>query len=173
MPDEITIESLQAQLAARDARLKEVNDEAKGHRLNASEARKAAETAEASRAAAETAAAERIKQIETEAGEKLTRAQQIAVKANLRIAAKEAGASDPNDMLALIPADKMKINDDGEIENADALLAEMKKAKPYLFGGASTSSTNPVPKVEPPTAKQAKDMTADEYQAAKAALLKR
>lgn len=173
MPDEVTIEGLQAQLAARDARLKEVNDEAKGHRLNAAEARKAAETSEASRAAAEIATTDRIKAIETAAGEKLTRAQQSAMKANLRVAAKEAGASDPNDMLALIPADQLKVNEDGEIENATELLSALKKAKPYLFGGGSTSSTSTPPPAAPPAARTAKDMTPDEYRAARAAIARR
>ena len=173
MADEQTIEGLQAQLAARDARVKEVSDEAKGYRLNATEARKALETAEANRVAAETASADRLKQIETDAGAKVAKAHQAAVRANLRVAAKEAGAVDASDMLALIPSDKMKINDDGDIENAVELLADLKKTKPYLFGAASTSSTAKPPTNEPAAAKKATDMTDDEYRAARAAITRR
>ena len=168
-----TIEELEVQLAASQARVKEVSDEAKGHRLNAAEARKATEVADAARVASETASAERIKQIETDAGAKLTKAQQSAVRANLRVAAKEAGAADPSDMLALIPSDRLKVNEDGEIENAAELMTALKAAKPYLFGQASTSSVASVPKTEPPVAKRAVDMTNDEYQAARAAAVKR
>ena len=168
-----TIEELEVQLAASQARVKEVSDEAKGHRLNAAEARKATEASEAARVASETASADRIKQIETDAGARLTKAQQSAVRANLRVAAKEAGAADPNDMLALIPGDQLKVNEDGEIENAAALMTALKAAKPYLFGQASTSSTAPVPKTEPPVAKRATDMTDDEYRAARAAAVRR
>lgn len=171
--EEPSIENLQAQLVAANARVKELADEAKGHRINAEDARKLAKTAEQAKADAEKAAAERIKQIETEAGEKLTKAQQSAVRANLRVAAKEAGAADPNDMLALIPADKLKVNDEGEIENAAELMAELKKAKPYLFGAASTSSTAKPPNNDPPKPKSALEMTDAEYRAKRAELTKR
>ena len=173
MAEEMTIESLQADLAGARARIAEVNTEAAGHRVNAANARKGQETAEVAKAAAETAAAERIKQIETDAGEKLSRAQQIAVRANLRVAAKEAGASDPNDMLALIPAEKLKVGEDGEIENAAELMAALKKAKPYLFGATSTSNPQQTPSADPPAPKKAMEMPKAEYEASRAALTKR
>ena len=173
MADETTIEGLQAQLTAAQARIKEVSDEAKGHRLNATEARKATEVAETARATAETASAERIKQIETDAGAKLSKAQQSAVRANLRVAAKEAGAADPNDMLALIAPERLVVNEDGEIENAAELMTELKKAKPYLFGAASTSSTSTPPETKPPVPQLATDMTDAEYKAARAAVTRR
>ena len=167
-----TIEELEVQLAASQARVKEVSDEAKGHRLNAAEARAATEVAHAARVASETASTTQHQQIET-LNDQLTKAQQSAVRANLRAAAKEAGAADPSDMLALIPADQFKVSKDGEIENAAELMTALKAAKPYLFGQASTSSVASVPKTEPPVAKRAVDMTDEEYQAARAAAVKR
>ena len=151
-----TFAYVQARLAEANARVKEVSDEAKGYRLSVSEAKKATEAAEANVRAA---------------NDKIARTHQAAVRANLRVAAKEAGAVDASDMLALIPPDKMKINDDGDIENAVELLAELKKAKPYLFGAASTSSTAQPPKSEPAAAKKATEMTPEEFRAARAKLL--
>jgi hypothetical protein len=52
-------------------------------------------------------------------------------------------------------------------------MREFKRAKPWLFGGASTSSTAAPPPAQPPKQKLAKDMTPEEWQRARAELLKR
>ena len=184
------VETLQAQLAAATAeltnakaRITELNNESKGHRLNGDNHRKAAEDAakarddaiaEAARVKSEieAATAEKLKAAETKATEALTKAQQRAVNADLRIAAKDAGASDLADVLALLPRDKLKVNDDGDVINAAEVMAEFKKAKPHLFGATSTSSTATTPKTDDKP-KSVKDMTAAEYEAAKRELLRR
>lgn len=178
------LETVQAQLAAATAelanakaRIAELNNESKGHRLNGDNHRKAAEEAQAARDAAiadaakklseaETAHAAKVKDAETKATEALTKAQQRAVNADLKIAAKEAGASDLADVLALLPRDKLKISDDGDVTNAAEIMAEFKKAKPHLFGATSTSSAAPSPKTEA-TAKTAAEMTEAEWRTAR------
>lgn len=191
------LEAENAQLRAENAsgkeRIQELNNEAKGHRLNADNARRdaervagdlkaaqeALEKARGAGAEAEAKAAEKVKEIETRAAEAerlanekaqtaLTAAQQRAVNADLKIAAKEAGAYDPSEFLALLDRSKITLDDGGEVKNAAELVAEFKKAKPHLFGSGSTTSHpgNPPPKV-PPEIKKPSDMTPDEYQKAK------
>jgi hypothetical protein len=187
-PEELEAELTQANvaLAAAQARIKEVNDEAKGHRLNADNHKAAADRAAADAASAqkraddaaaalaadktriETEASDKVKAAETKATEATTKAQERVVNADLKIAAKDAGAHDAADVLALIDRSKIKLGTDGEIENAAELIAEMKKAKGHLFGAVTTTSNpgNPPPK-KPPEAKSVKDMTDDEFEAAR------
>jgi len=195
-----TVEELEAEVAELRAahegaktRISELNNEAKGHRLNADNARREAteasdrlkslqadlEKARGMGAEAEAKALEKVKEAEAKAAEAerlanekaqqaLTAAQQRSVNADLRIAAKEMGANDIADVLALLPRDKLKISDDGDVENAAEIMAEFKKSKPHLFGSPSTTSnTNPPPK--PKTeAKTATDMSPEEWKAARA-----
>jgi hypothetical protein len=159
--------------AGAQNRIKELNEESKGHRLNASNARteadehkKALETAAASHGVALSAA-------EKKANDATAAAAQKVVNADLRVAANTAGANDVADVLALLPRDKIKLNEAGDITNAAELMAELKVAKPYLFGAASTSSTAKPPADKNAAPKLAKDMTAEEYKIARAALVKR
>jgi hypothetical protein len=61
---------------------------------------------------------------------------------------------------------------DGELANAAELMTRFKRAKPWLFGGTSSSSPASPPPAQPPRQKLATEMTADEYRAARAAILK-
>lgn len=167
-----TEEEYAAQVAAltaeRDglkARVSEVNNEAKGHRLNADNFRTQAEKAAAEAEQARKDAEAKIAEATTKANETLTKAQQKAVNADLRLAAKEAGAVDMADVLALVPRDKLKVNAEGDVENAAEVLAEMKAAKPHLFSVTSTSSTSKTPPREPGKAKHASEMTQAESDA--------
>ena len=183
MADEPTLETLQAQLAAvtaehanAKARISELNRESQGHRLNGDAHTKAAEEAQAARDAAiaeaarikaeiEAQSAEKLKAAEAKAVEATTKAQQKAVNADLKVAAKDAGAVDPSDVLALLDRSKLKLNDDGDVTNAAELMADLKKTKPHLFGSASTSSTAKTPPAA--QAKSVKDMTDEEFDAAR------
>lgn len=174
-----TIEEVQAELdtertkiAGAQARIKELNEENKGHRLNAQNARTEAEAAraDAERVAKETTA--KLTATEKQAAEAMTQAQARVVNADLRLAAKDAGANDVADVLALMPRDRIKLDEAGEITNAADLIAGLKTAKPYLFGAASTSSTAAPPTQAPAKAKSAMDMTAEEYAAARSAAIR-
>ena len=141
--------------------VRELREENKGWRLKASEQEGAAKKAkeDADKAISEAA----TKSTAAEAA-----AQQRIIRAELKAAALSAGMHDL-DGLKLADLSTVKLNPDtGEVEGADALMDGMKKAKPYLFGAASTSSTTTAPPATPPKAKLAKDMTKVEYDAARA-----
>ncbi|HVC16667.1 MAG TPA: hypothetical protein VNE18_05115 [Rhodanobacter sp.] len=180
-----SLEAVQAQLAAARAeldnaksRITELNNEAKGHRLNSDKYRTEAEKAQQDRDAAIAEAAKKlseaeaahvaaVKAAETKASEMTTAAQKRVLHAELRSAAKDAGALDIADVIALLDMTKVKVDDTGEPANAAEVLAEMKKAKPHLFGAASTTSNPKLPPKPTDTPKSAKEMTPQEYRAAR------
>ncbi len=92
--------------------------------------------------------------------------------AELKALAAQAGMVDL-DGLKLLDLSGVQVSAAGEIEGAASLLAQARKAKPYLFHGAGTTS-NPTsaPMVQASQAKHARDMSAIEYAKAKAKLLR-
>ncbi len=152
------VAALTAERDGLKSRVSEVNNEAKGHRLNADNFRTQAEKAAAEATQARQEAEAKVTEASKRADEAMNKAQQKAVTADLKIAAREAGAVDIADILALVDRSKLKLNADGDVENAAELLAEMKAAKPHLFAVKTTSSTTktPAPHDKP---KHARDMT--------------
>jgi hypothetical protein len=74
--------------------------------------------------------------------------------------------------LKLADLSKVKLNDVGDIEGADALMAEMKTAKPYLFGATGTTShPGTPPPAAPPAPTDVKNMDSKQYAAHKASVL--
>jgi hypothetical protein len=74
------------------------------------------------------------------------------------------------DGLKLADLSTVKLNDAGEVEGADALMTALKEAKPYLFAAPTgTSRPGDPPPPAPPGEKVVKDMTKEEYAAAKKA----
>lgn len=94
------------------------------------------------------------------------------VHAELKAAAVRAGMVDL-DGIKLLDASAIKLNPAGEIEGAAALMRDLRKAKPWLFGTASTSSTAAAPGPRAPENKPATAMSFDEWQSARRELLKR
>jgi len=95
------------------------------------------------------------------------------VRAELKTEAIRAGIVD-SDGLKLLDTADIKLNKDGEVDGADALIADLKRAKPWLFSSPSSSSSAAVaPPSMPPRQKLATEMSEDEWRAARAALLKR
>jgi hypothetical protein len=95
------------------------------------------------------------------------------IRAELKAEAVKAGMVDL-DGLKLIDEDSLHANEDGEVEDAPALLAKLKRAKPWLFGGGkSSSAAASAPRPEPPRQRMATEMSRDEWLSARAALLKR
>ena len=178
---EPTVEQLTAQLASAQARIKEVNAEAQGHRLSAAEAKKAHEaaTAELARVRAEhdglltaaqqratdaAAAAEKARADAATATAALSeRATQRVINAELRAAAARAGIVDL-DAVKLFDASAIKAAEDGSVTIPDDFFAKAKEAKPYLFGAppADTSSRQKPPPAEPPKVKHAREWTPEE-----------
>ena len=98
--------------------------------------------AEETRKSAE--ADERVKQIQLEADTKVTAATSSAneriIRAELKASALKAGMVDM-DGLKLADLSSIKLNESGEVEGAEQLMEEMKKAKPYLFGTTTTTTS--------------------------------
>lgn len=93
------------------------------------------------------------------------------VRAELKVEAVRAGMVDL-DGLKLLDLEQVQLNPDGEIENAAQLVAQFRRAKPWLFGGASSSSPASAPPAQPQRQKLATEMSDKEYRTARAALLK-
>jgi hypothetical protein len=95
------------------------------------------------------------------------------IRAELKAEAVRAGMVDL-DGLKLLDVAEITLTETGEIADAAVLLARLKRAKPWLFGNAMSSSAavNP-PRPEPPRTRHANELSHEEWVAARAALLRR
>lgn len=154
----------------------ELREENKSWRTKHQEEAAARKTAEDATAAASQAATDAKTAAETAAEAKIkeanTAAEQRIIRAELKAVAVKAGMVDL-DGLKLADLTKVTLNKDGEVEGAEALMEALKKAKPYLFGAQSTSSTRTPPDPTKTEPKNAKDMTKEEWKAARAGLGRR
>lgn len=97
------------------------------------------------------------------------------INVEIRHALVAAGCKDPADVLKIVDASGIKISEAGEVTGVAEVITELKKSKPYLFDGASSSnssSRSAPPNRDDTGQKNAKDMTAEEYAAARAAYTK-
>jgi hypothetical protein len=95
-----------------------------------------------------------------------------AVKADIRAEALAAGAVDAADVLPFISFSELQFDENGK-SNVAELIGILKKKKPHLFRRVSTSATYPVPKPGNGAPRNALEMTAVEYRAAKARFVRR
>ena len=95
------------------------------------------------------------------------------VRAELKVEALRAGMIDL-DGLKLLDLSEVRLNGQGEVADGGAVLAKLKRAKPWLFGGPASSSVaaNP-PRPEPPRTRHANELSHEEWLAARAALIRR
>jgi hypothetical protein len=77
------------------------------------------------------------------------------------------------DGLKLLDTSAVTVGDRGEVTGATTAMERFRRAKPWLFAGASSTTTAVPPPSQPPRAKKATDMTPEEYRAARAALVRR
>ncbi len=94
------------------------------------------------------------------------------MRAELKAEAIRAGMVDL-DGLKLLDQSAIKLTPSGDIDGIGPLMAQLKRDKPWLFVGASSSSPTSPPPAQPPRQKRATEMTDAEYRAARAELLKR
>jgi hypothetical protein len=94
------------------------------------------------------------------------------VRAELKAEALRAGMIDL-DGLKLVEADAVALSDAGEANVAEALIRDLRRKKPWLFGASNSSSTAAAPPAQPPRPKLATEMTEAEWRAARADLLRR
>ena len=93
------------------------------------------------------------------------------LQAELRTEAARAGIVDL-DGVKLVDVATLKTNEAGELVNGAEVMRALRVTKPWLFG-ASSSSAARAPTAGPPVQKTALEMTAEEWQAARAELLRR
>ncbi len=143
--------------------VQELRAENASYRTRANEAKTAAEVAEAAKVAA-------LAESETKVTAATTAANERVIRAELKAVAVKAGMVDL-DGLKLADLSKVTLDEHGEVQGADDLMKALKESKPYLFG-TTTSTTHPgkAPPSGDPETKLAKDMTPEEYKAAKAKL---
>jgi hypothetical protein len=91
------------------------------------------------------------------------------IAANLRTEAVRAGMIDL-DGLKLIDLSKIRLDDDDTITEGRAIMTDLRRAKPWLFGAPSTSSAAVPPMSQTIRPKTAMDMTDEEYSAARTAV---
>ncbi len=137
----------------------ELREENKSWRSKHQESEAARKAAEDAAKAADTTSQTKVKEVQSAADQRV-------IRAELKAAAIKAGMVDL-DGLKLADLSKVKLNDEGEVEGAEELMASLKKAKPYLFGDPSSSSSGKPPPKGDPKPKRATEMTDDEYKAAK------
>ena len=94
------------------------------------------------------------------------------LSAELKAAALRAGMIDL-DGLKLVDTSSVTLNEKGELVGAAALMSATRRAKPWLFGPASSSSSAAVPPAQAPRAKSASEMSHDEWQAGRKELIRR
>jgi hypothetical protein len=118
---------------------------------------------------------ERADVLERQLAELQRQAEGRVLRSELKVEAVRAGMIDL-DGLRLIDLPTLKLNESGEVEGAAKVMHELKKSKPWLFGGsagASSSSTSAAPHVLPSRQKLATEMTDAEYRVARAAIVKK
>ncbi|HET6183231.1 MAG TPA: hypothetical protein VFA03_06505 [Acetobacteraceae bacterium] len=116
----------------------------------------------------------RAEKLEHELAEVRQSAEARIVRAELKAEAVRAGIIDP-DGLKLLDLSAAKLDEDGQVANAAALISALKKSKPWLFqSGARTSSTAAsAPPAQQPRPRLATEMSDEEWRAAREAILRR
>jgi hypothetical protein len=97
---------------------------------------------------------------------------ETVIRAELKAEAVRAGMVDL-DGLKLADTSVVTLNDKGEVVGAASLMASLRRAKPWLFGAASSSSVAAVPAAASVRAKSATEMSYTEWQAARKELVRR
>jgi hypothetical protein len=94
------------------------------------------------------------------------------IVANLKTEAVRAGMVDM-DGLKLISLADAQLSADDSVVGGRAIIDELRRNKPWLFGTSSSSSVAEAPAAKPPRQKTALEMTDEEYLTARAALTRR
>ncbi len=94
------------------------------------------------------------------------------LRAEMKVHAGRAGMVDL-DGLKLMDLGGLALDERGEVAGAEARMAELRRAKPWLFRGASSSSVAAAPPAHPPQGRLATEMDEAEWRAARAEMLRR
>jgi hypothetical protein len=129
-----------------------------------SEAAKAREEMEAAQRERDETAATARKDAQAAIAEARRAVDARIIQAELKAAALAAGMIDVEG-LKLLDTSGVELTGEGNIVIPATLFADAKKAKPWLFGQASTSSTATTPKIEPLKNKSVREMDDKERRA--------
>jgi len=94
------------------------------------------------------------------------------VVANLRTEAVRAGMVDL-DGLKLIDLSSVRLGDDDKVIGGRKIMDDLRRSKPWLFAGVSSSNPTMAPASQPVRPKTALEMSDEEYTAARAAVTRR
>jgi hypothetical protein len=94
-----------------------------------------------------------------------------SLEASLKLAALSAGMIDPDGVKLIDPTPLLEAEDRDKA--IAAAMETLRARKPWLFGAPSTAPHHPAPPPEPPRPRHAREMTREEYERAKAELLRR
>jgi hypothetical protein len=114
---------------------------------------------------------ERTEALERRLAETEQEARSRIIRAELKVEAVRAGILDM-DGLKLLDFHEVQVTPGGELANGADLIAQLRRAKPWLFSAPSSSSGANAPPAQPPRLKLATEMTDEEYRAARTELLK-
>ncbi len=103
--------------------------------------------------------------------QQLAAANSRLIQAELRAQATAAGIIDLDCLKLLDPA-ALKLDDQGNIPEAKAALAALRRDKPWMFAKPNSSHPAPPPTAEPPKPRTAKEMTYGEWQTARERLIR-
>ncbi len=98
-------------------------------------------------------------------------AHQRLIQSELKAYALRAGIIDL-DGLKLMDTSALKLDDKGNLPDPTAALATLKRDKPWLFARANSSQPATAPAPEPPKTRMAREMTHEEWQAARSRLVR-
>ena len=141
--------------------VRELRRENRSWRQKVTEAEARAADAAAKAEQAGKTAEDRIAQAGEASGKRI-------ILSELKALALAAGMVDL-DGLKLADLSTVSLDDKGEVKGGAELIEGLKKAKPYLFGSGNTGHTGKPPPAADQKAKSVKDMTDEEYRAAKKA----
>lgn len=125
--------------------------------------------------AASAEADARVGALERQMHELRSAHQAALLRVGLRHEAQRAGMIDL-DGLRLVDPTTVTLDAHGELVGAVAMMTELRRAKPWLFGlgaSAATSSSHAAPPAQATQLRRAPEMSHDEWQLARATLLRR
>lgn len=133
-----TIEPSPADIRKENERLatalKRANAEAKEHREARQELQKFKEQIENEKLSEKDRLEKLLAKEQKERADFVSRTRDRLIASELRAQAARLGFADPSDAVAMIKRTELELDDDSIPTNAESLLKEMLKAKPYLAG---------------------------------------